>query len=231
MLGVRPEKGTEGLRIFAVMDLGLFLTQLHESGRVQVGRDERIPEGRAPVVLRELYRATCFAGPAGLPEFDPVAALWAAEWFHAACQCFVHRDLGAAEVERRLGSPCPSDRTSPAAHLSVDLTLRHLPDLIGLVRGIAAGDPLLVVMRAVGRDWPLSSVGMQDIGDVDIDPLLRHGGLRVLYVDRVLAAKDAVRAQDERVRRALAGAYGEHMQLARGTSREFDSPPPSAAPR
>lgn len=109
--------------------------------------------------------------------------------------------------------------------------MRYLPDLWTMVRGVAVGDPLLVALRSAGREWPLSSVGMGDLGRIDIDPLLQNVGLRVLYVDRVLGARDASRLEDERVRRAIAAAYGDARELARDASVSFDSAPTAADPR
>lgn len=213
------------------MDLGRFLVQLRRDGRVHVGQIEEMSTVHAVAVLRDLHREACFAGPSGLPAFEPDAASWAARWLHAACQCFVHRDFGVAEIERRLGRACPSSPTSSAVHFSVDLTMRYLPDLWTMVRGVAVGDPLLVALRSAGREWPLSSVGMGDLGRIDIDPLLQNVGLRVLYVDRVLGARDASRLEDERVRRAIAAAYGDARELARDASVSFDSAPTAADPR
>lgn len=200
------------------MDLGTFLLRLQGSGDVAVGRELPPPPGDALRVLADVDEVIRIDGPAGLPPFDAVAARWAAERLYAACSLFVHRDLGAADVEAQFTLPCPSDRGLAATHLAVDLTFRHLGELLAQARGVAPGDPLVVALRRFACAWPLSSVGMADLGPLDDDAvavIAGDEGLRRLYVDRILRHDDAVRVQDPRIARAVAAAVGEHREFAR----------------
>jgi len=200
------------------MDLGTFLLRLQGSGDVAVGRELPPPPGDALRVLADVDEVIRIDGPAGLPPFDVTAARWAAERLYAACSLFVHRDLGAADVEAQFTLPCPSDRGLAATHLAVDLTFRHLGELLSQARGVAPGDPLVVALRRFACAWPLSSVGIADLGPLDDDAvavIAGDEGLRRLYVDRILRHDDAKRVQDPRIARAVAAAVGEHREFAR----------------
>ncbi|MFN8827882.1 MAG: hypothetical protein ACK501_23185, partial [Planctomycetota bacterium] len=158
------------------MDLGTFLLRLQGSGDVAVGRELPPPPGDAQRVRADVDDVIRIDGPAGLPPFDATAARWAAERLYAACSLYVHRDLDAADVEAQFQAPCPSDRGLAATHLAVDLTFRHLGELLAQARGVAPGDPLVVALRRFACAWPLSSVGIADLGPLDDDAVALIAG-------------------------------------------------------
>lgn len=198
------------------MDLGEFVVRLQGSGMVVVGppTSEPLP-GRVDATLREIDLAVKLDAPAGLPALDLDAARWAVALLYQACTLLAHRELGVEEIARRLAVPCPGDVALPATHYSVDLVLRHLPQLIDLARGVAPSDPLHEWMRRLAAAWPLSSVGVEDLPEVDASPLLPNDGLRRFYVDRLLRCGDGTRMRDPRVALAVQAAIGEHTDLAR----------------
>jgi hypothetical protein len=195
------------------MDLGAFLVAIGASGRVRVGREEPVP-GDVDRVLEELDRAVRADGPADLPGFDPVAARWGAAMLQRGCALFAHRDLGAEAVAAFAAAPWPSPAAAPSTHYSADLALRHLPELFDLGRGLAPGDPLLEALARLGRELPLSSVGIAGLGEPDPGALCASRGLLSLYVDRILRCDDASRLADPRVAAAVAQALGDQFRLA-----------------
>jgi hypothetical protein len=75
-----------------------------------------------------------------------------------------------------------------------------------------------VALRRFACAWPLSSVGIADLGPLDDDAvavIAGDEGLRRLYVDRILRHDDAKRVEDPRIARAVAAAVGEHREFAR----------------
>jgi hypothetical protein len=197
------------------MDLGQFLLRLQGSGQVLVSRDVPVARGDAEQVLRDTDAAVRLDAPDGLPPFDGAAALWAAERLYDACALFAHRDLGPDVVHERLGVACPSSARLPATHFAVDLAFRHLPELVRIARGVAPDDPLLVALRGLARAWPLSSVGLADVGPVDVEVLCANDGLRRFYVDRILCRGDADRARDPSILSAIDAALGTHREFAK----------------
>jgi hypothetical protein len=205
------------------MSLATFLVSLFDDGRVRAAAPARLSEEELRAAEAELARFEAdfrqeFPGPA--PAYDPRAALWGATMFYRAAQFVVYRDVDAPTMAEALSAPGPA-ANSPAAHYSVDLTFRFLPDLFRLAQSAAGNDPLLAHLVRWRNEWPLSSVGMADVAPRNLDPVANHAELLTLYVDRVLARGDRGRLADVRVRAAARRAVGAFPQLAGKLADEF----------
>jgi hypothetical protein len=106
-----------------------------------------------------------------------------------------------------------ADATSPEAHYSVDLAFRFLPDLVNVVRS-ATDDPLLLALLDWARQWPLSSVGIKEISDVKIDPLLTSASLMQMYADRAIERGDVRSLGEAGAANAIRRSLGAHEHLA-----------------
>jgi hypothetical protein len=193
-----------------------FLDCLFADGRVRVPGLAEISDkelraaDRALSAFEQEYRRELPGRP---PPLWPPAARWAATMLFRACQFVAFRDAGEATLARTMSVACPAG--DPASvHYSVDLTFRYLPDLYGLARRASQRDPLLTHISCWAVDWPLSSVGMADIGPVRIDPWVKDSCLLNLYIDRVIARGDVSRLNDPRVREALQQSVGLFPELA-----------------
>lgn len=198
------------------MGFAVFLSSLLEEGRGHVPAPADLSEQElraADEMLAGFERSYRLEVPGEAPSLDAAAARWAAAMFFRACQFAVFRDVPAQLVERELSVPCPSAATA-AAHYSVDLVFRLLPDLLRFARSAAEADPLVARLMRWARDWPLSSVGVADVSPVDARIVFTHPALAVLYVDRILARRDKPRLADERVRDSVRSALGLHPELA-----------------
>jgi hypothetical protein len=198
------------------MSIATFLTALRDGGPLAVPPDAE-PRPHAEPAAVAILETIDFAARAEIahaaPPLAPAVALWAAERLFRACQFLVYREVGADDVRAGLSvlSPAPA---SPGTCYSADLVLRYLPDLFSLARGVAREDPLVDGLLALARAWPLSSVGMPDVGDVDASPFMTHPGLRTLYADRILARDDRARLRDPAVAAAVREAIGAFPSLA-----------------
>ncbi|HEV7401873.1 MAG TPA: hypothetical protein VGO11_03065 [Chthoniobacteraceae bacterium] len=148
------------------------------------------------------------------PDLSPAAAEWAAIRLYRGCQSLICREVAPDDLRRFLAEPCPEPPGAAATIYSVDLLFRFLPDLVKLARQVASGDPLVAELRKLAGAWPLSSVGIEGVGEVDAAPVLRHPGLRQLYVDRILAAGDTGRLKDPAVRLAVQTSLGMFPELS-----------------
>jgi hypothetical protein len=202
------------------MSITHFLLQLFEHGRVTVsstGADEDTSElHRILEEYNTLYRSQL---PAGLPAFDLKAAIYGAVTLHRACQFLAYRDFTKEDIHAAIAiGPVAAN---PAEHLSVDLTMRFLPDVVRLATAAAPDDPLVNRLLELGRCWPLSSVGIAKVVNVDVTPLINDPGVFRLYVDRVLSKADASRLAERRVREAIAVAVGAFPELAGSLARKL----------
>jgi hypothetical protein len=194
------------------MERGLktFLQELAESGEVLIGVGGE-PDAAEVTACREVILRqgeVCAREVAGAaPRVSMEAAGWAAGMMYAGCRFLVRREIGKEEVAARLEMPCPVAMSAEVC-FSVDLYFRYLPDLIGLARGISEGDPLVVGLMGLAKQWPLSSVGVKGVGDVDVSGFIGHAGLRQLYVDRVIQRRDVARVKGDEVKEAMAETVG-----------------------
>ena len=196
------------------MRVAQFLSDLFETGRVSVFVDfPAEPEQDVDVVLvsAEKVAAESLAGES--PGFDLGCARWAAQMFYGACHFLVCRDINIEAIQAFFKQACPQAH-SPKTDYSVDLVFRYLPDLVGMTRALATGDPLLQELLKLGKDWPLSSVGISGIENVDLKSFIDHPALRQLYADRIIARADTSRLGDPQLDFAVKEALGDYPDLS-----------------
>lgn len=197
------------------MSLADIVPGLLEEGRVRISTpdaptdDERNSAGEAVRAFERRYRLDLPGAP---PELSLPAALWAVEAFYCACQCLSFREIGAEDVQQML-QPYSGKRDA-AAHYSVDLTFRVLPDLIHRARAASRDDPLVAELISLATAWPLSSVGVDGVVVDDLEAIFGNACLRRLYLDRVIAREDMSRLSDRRARDGIRETVGLHEELA-----------------
>ena len=197
------------------MSLTSFLTALHDSGHVRVAEVASATAEEiagAVSLLQEFDRAARREAAGEPPAYSSETALWAATLFYRACQLLVFRDSGEAAVKAALGGPSP-DASDPGAIWSADLTLRWIPDLVALARGISPGDPFVEGLVGLARRWPLSGVGVREAADADPAALVAHPALLSLYVDRIFERRESGRLRHPAVRAAAAAALGAYPAI------------------
>ncbi len=167
--------------------LGEFVTRLLEEGRIVLGTDPprvEAPTDRDSAALADAFAAHALA-VAGPPiAFDPRTAIEAAELVRQAAWALVdHRE---APVSLRLRLRMARDPSSASHHLSADLFLRYLPQVLKRARALDPTDPLVDILAEVFRRWPLSGA-LSDIEEPPITPvdLDGHPGLLLLYAERL----------------------------------------------
>ena len=198
----------------SVSELGFFLKLLAEEGRAVVSPKPLAENSEdALAVLRQLDEFARNELALEAPEFSAKAALWAARLCYQLCQFTVCRDIGEEQVNAALGVPCPEARR-PETDWAADLTLRHLPKLFQLARHLSQADPLVQQMKQIAAAWPLSSVGIPGLENLQLESFIEHPALRRLYADRIVAAEDTSRLNDPRVASLLRADLGIHHELA-----------------
>jgi hypothetical protein len=150
--------------------------------------------------------------PHTAPAFEAAAALWAAQYLYYTTVLAVVRELDEVAIAAHL--PEFGGEVTPAASYSADLTLRYLPDLLQLAKGLAPADALVARLRHTARQWPLSFVGHEPADDAAEAILLGHPALRGAYVDRIIRARDRERAGQPHLKplvQAALGAYSAEL--------------------
>jgi hypothetical protein len=201
--------------IFSSMSFSHFLTNLLDSGTVQVSRAQEIPRGErdeAQRLLTDFERHFRLSLAGESPPLDIQIADAAAQTLYRLCQCLMYRELMPDQVLAQ-GARLPDAPRTASDHYSADLALRFLRDAWRLAKEAAEGDPLVTTIRELAARWPLSSVGIPDLPAPAIDGIAEHQALVALYVDRVIERRDRSRLNDPRVRDAFLTAMGAHPDL------------------
>jgi MoxR-vWA-beta-propeller ternary system domain bpX4 len=166
-----------------------FLSQLLDHGKVVFGSakpPQDRPTARDVATLADAF-ATLAISVAGPPiPFDPPTACEAAELVRQASWALVSREERVSDLKRRLRMA--AEPTSPAQHLSADLLLRYVPQILKRARGLDPTDPLIEILGDLLRRWPLSGV-LSDLEEGPRTPLDfgAHPGLLLLYAERLTA--------------------------------------------
>ena len=99
------------------------------------------PSPSAVAVLAEAFEAYSLAVAGPRIAFDPEIACAAAEFLRQAAWALVNHDERMTDLVKRLKMPVPP--RTPSHHLSADLTLRYLPQVLRRARGLDPSDPLV----------------------------------------------------------------------------------------
>ena len=166
-----------------------FLAAMFHEGKVafrSAGVPRELPTERDAAILVETFArfALSVAGPA--IRVDVRIALEAAEVVRQACWALVDREERPEALRKRLRMrAAPS---TPSEHLSADLTLRYLPQILGRARGLDPSDPMAEILVDLLRRWPLSGA-LADIDEPPLGPLDLggHPGLLLLFAERIAA--------------------------------------------
>ena len=162
----------------------------------------------ALALLRAAHADDACHLPLQAPAFDAEAAAWAAAYLFHAIQLTLVRELDESVI-----AACLADfggERSPAAIYSADLTLRYLPDVLHLARGLAPGDVLVARLHDTLRRWPFSGVGTGPAEPEAEAAVLSHPALRLAYVDRIIGARDRARAGQPSIHPLVQAALGRH---------------------
>ncbi len=205
------------------MGLTSFLSDLFEHGRVATDSADVSADDwqRALRLLCEFERHDRSRWPEEPPEFSWQVGLWSANLLYRACHFVVQRDASPETLESTLCTK-PPERPVAVTHYSADLMLRFLPGVFKLARGAAGDDPLVHILISLGRQWPLSSVGMSEVRNVDASDLVQHPCLLQMYVDRIIRASDVSRLNHPDVRQSVQAALGLYPELAPQIAAELE---------
>jgi hypothetical protein len=166
--------------------LAEFLGGLLSEGRVVLRGPPQTDDQRRPevlTVLEEAYADYVIGVPGPPLALVPETAAAAAKAVEYACWFLVSREAPEAELQTTLVMPAPP--TSPAEHLSADLTFRFLPQLHRRARAHDPADRLTELLAVLLRQWPLTGVmsGVEEPPSTSLN-FGGHPGLLLLYAER-----------------------------------------------
>jgi hypothetical protein len=198
------------------MSLLHFLTQLWQSGRVEVSSQQDAIAVDGPAItdfLQSQEQALRDDLPFIPPPLNVDTARWAALKLYRGAQFLAFSEAKPALIQKVLHDPLISDDSPTNNAYSVDLSFRFLPDLLRLSMQSQERNALLASLRKLATDWPLSSIGVTDLGPLRNFDFLQSPCLKQLYIDRIIAAKDLARLTTKDIRNAVRASLGAYPEL------------------
>ena len=197
-----------------------FLEEIRETPTVTVGPfdPQECSESEAKEAIETLDQLTRVDLAFDTPRLAFDSAVWAARVIYRGCQFLVYRELDSATIETALSTSSISNPT-PDVIYSVDLYLKYMPGLYKLAYAASPDDTLTRKLQDLALQWPLSSVGIPGLENLEADGAILNGAiledacLTQLYVDRILAREDRSRLSDPRVLDAVRATLGGHPEL------------------
>lgn len=201
--------------------LSLFAAEVFASGQAVVLRGDlsSLPEGDEQALDKVLSAAFATAMnemPGGIRPgyvYQPLAASAALKYLYRLCQALVDRSMEDEEV-RRLCAATPEPPATADEMLSVDLSLRHLPEIYRLARSASESDPLVSALEHVAVQFSLSTVGIPPCLPPEVSLLQADPHLWQLYLDRILERQDDSRLIGPDIGRDIRNVLGLHDSLA-----------------
>ncbi|QDT32154.1 hypothetical protein [Thalassoglobus polymorphus] len=193
------------------MTVANVIRQLFEDGRLVLQTDQRPTLGEickgvdVVVEFEPVFRQTLALTP---PDIAQDAVSWSVEQFYLIAQRVAYQHLDQNRIEFHFDAP-PAD-----ALYSVDLLFRFLPDLLRLSQSTDVNASLTERLMNLATDWPLSSVGIALSAEPEVQAILDCRSLRILYVDRIIAAGDVDRLSHSEIRNDVRAAIGANPQLS-----------------
>ena len=122
------------------------------------------------------------------PEFDPIAALWAAQTLYIAAQLLLYRENKETDLELLL--PDYTAARTPSAVLSVDLCLRFIPDVLLQLKIIDSEDTIIEILERKITYWHYSGIQYALPTDqLDFDSMFAVEALKHVYINRIIIYK------------------------------------------
>ena len=193
-----------------------FLRKLFETGQAEVATpdpvgDEELRAADSLLFAFDQEFRNCL--PNVPPELDINAARWAAAKIYRATQCIAFRDIPEQDVIASFANNDEPNTRDAKSHYSVDLHFRFLPDLLQHATRASEDDAIVQQLKTWCVQWPLSSVGVSNLGECDIGGFQDDVCLLMEYLNRIVERKDFARAQHPAVQELLRTQLGNYPSL------------------
>ncbi|MFY0629118.1 MAG: hypothetical protein JXR05_01985 [Flavobacteriaceae bacterium] len=164
--------------------------------------------------LESEYENEVLNYPYEVPPFHKESAIWAAKTIYYAVQFLVHRKRVPKDLEEYF--PEFKEEVTPSIVLSVDLSLRFLPDIMREIHDIDFEDWLLKrLTKNVGR-FQYSTIGFPidiEVNEMELLKLFKNECFKTLYTDRVIERKELSLVKHTIIQENVAIHLGEYKDF------------------
>jgi len=139
--------------------------------------------------LQSEYEQEKLNYPYQAPAFDAESAWWAAQIVYVTAQILLYRQHEETELPRLL--PDFPLAPIPSRIISVDLTLRFLPDMLLQARHLSPEDALIPLLEAQLMQWHYAGISCHMPPEkLDFSQISINDCLHQLYTNRIIRYKN-----------------------------------------
>nr|WP_321245801.1 hypothetical protein [uncultured Psychroserpens sp.] len=157
--------------------------------------------------LEQDFEKECLSFPFEAPRFNANAALWASKIVYYASLLLLHRKDTKKDLETMF-----ADYTGVvdlSTILSVDLTLRFLPQIFLELEAIDPQDPLVIVLKQILNTWQFSAIHQTfKAEDIDKHIYLNTIEIKQVFLNRIVDKKAINWAHDAQINSILIDYLG-----------------------
>ena len=139
--------------------------------------------------------------------FHREAAVWGAKVLYHSTQLYLIRKNTAKDLDKLI--PKLKITADISSILSVDLSLRFLPQIASLLHSADPHDPLIRILEDILTQFHFSAVGYHlDLGKVNWEKELKDKTYRKLYLERIVEKKAYELAEIPYINKLLMADFG-----------------------
>ncbi len=147
--------------------------------------------------------------PHSTPPFDAEAAFWGAVTVYRAAQLILDCNNRADDLPELLKAF--SGDVTASAHVSADLCLRFLPDIISRAQSIDADDPIIALLEAQLTIWHYAGIAHKlAVDSLDFNVISSDACLLQMYCNRVIEHKRLPLAKLATLKGNIAASFGAY---------------------
>jgi len=162
-------------------------------------------------LLRDEYDKEQLDYPFTAPKFEEKAALWASKILYFASQFLLHRENTNKDLDAYL--PEYKGEMTVGAHLSADLCLRFLPQLLQEFKNIDADDVIILVLEKHLKKFHYSGIGFENkVEGIDFK-LFENDCFKQLYLNRITERKDTELSKIPQINVLLQSNFGDYPNV------------------
>jgi hypothetical protein len=162
--------------------------------------------------LREVYHQESLEYPHQAPPFEPSAGLWAAQILYVAAQLVLYRKNNTADLLSLL--PDFMGSKTPSSILSVDLSLRFLPDIIHQLDAMNPDDELIPILEKHLSKWHYSGIAYSmTVDKLDCSIEIEDYCVRQLYANRIIEYKRTPLAEHPAFAEIVRASLGNYQNI------------------
>lgn len=157
--------------------------------------------------LEQDFEKECLSFPFKAPKFNPKAALWASKIVYYATLLLLHRKDTKKDLDIMFADY--KGVVDLSAILSVDLTLRFLPQVLLELEAIDPQDPLVPILKQILNTWQFSAIHQTfKVEEIDKHIYLDTLDIKQLFLNRIVDKKAINWANDTQINDILINHLG-----------------------